>query len=112
MLIEKKGFTEFKIVDGETSESFYVLNEEFLTEFQERQMSFQPDFILEYAHYLGEYYNNNGYKNVEVYAESYVTLNGRESKVFVDPNIDLMKEERGFSNKEWITKLEDEIKGF
>ena len=112
MLIEKKGFTEFKIVDGETSESFYVLNEEFLTEFQERQMSFQPDFILEYAHYLGDYFNNNGFNNVEVYAESYVTLNGRTSKVFVDPNVDLMKERRGFSNKEWITELEDEIKGF
>ena len=112
MLIEKKGFTEFKVVDGETSESFYVLNEEFLTEFQERQMSFQPDFILEYAHYLGDYYNKNGYNDVEVYAESYVTLNGRTSKVFVDPNVDLMKERRGFSNKKWITKLEDEIKGF
>ncbi len=112
MLIEKKGFTEFKVVDGETSESFYVLNEEFLTEFQERQMSFQPDFILEYAHYLGEYYNKNGYNDVEVYAESYVTLNGRTSKVFVDPNVDLMNERRGFSNKKWITKLEDEIKGF
>ena len=112
MLIEKKGFTEFKIVDRETSDSFYVLNENFLTEFQERQMSFQPDFILEFAHYLGEYYNNNGYGDVEVYAESYVTLNGRTSKVFVDPNVDLMKEKRGFSNKKWITKLEDEIKGF
>ena len=112
MLIEKKGFTEFKVVDGETSESFYVLNEEFLTEFQERQMSFQPDFILEYAHYLGDYYNKNGYNDVEVYAESYVTLNGRTSKVFVDPNVDLMNERRGFSNKKWITKLEDEIKGF
>ena len=41
-----------------------------------------------------------------------MTLNGRKSKVFVDPNIDLMKEERGFSNKEWITELENEIKGF
>ena len=112
MLIEKKGFTEFKIVDRETSDSFYVLNENFLTEFQERQMSFQPDFILEFAHYIGEYYNNNGYSDVEVYAESYVTLNGRTSKVFVDPNVDLMKEKRGFSNKKWITKLEDEIKGF
>ena len=112
MLIEKKGFTEFKIVDRETSDSFYVLNENFLTEFQERQMSFQPDFILEFAHYIGDYYNNNGYSDVEVYAESYVTLNGRVSKVFVDPNVDLMKEKRGFSNKKWITKLEDEIKGF
>ena len=108
----KKGFTEFKIVDGETSDSFYVLNENFLTEFQERQMSFQPDFILEYAHYLGEYYNNNGFNNVEVYAESYVTLNGRTSKRFIDPNVDLMKEKRGFSNKKWIIELKDEIKGF
>jgi len=112
MLIEKKGFTEFKIVDGKTLDSFYVLNENFLTEFQERQMSFQPDFILEFAHYLGDYYNNNGYSDVKVYAESYVTLNGRISKLFVDPNVDLMKEKRGFSNKNWITKLEDEIKGF
>ena len=112
MLIEKKGFTEFKVVDGATSDSFYVLNENFLTEFQERQMSFQPDFILEFAHYIGNYYNNNGYSNVQVYAESYVTLNGRTSKLFIDPDVDLMKENRGFSNKKWITKLEDEIKGF
>ena len=41
-------------------------------------MSFQPDFILEFAHYLGEYYNNNGYGDVEVYAES--KLNGSLSK--------------------------------
>ena len=112
MLMEKKGYSVFKIVNQKDGTFFYVNNEDFLTPFQEKQMSFQPDFILEYAHYLGDYYNNNGYNNVEVYAESYVTLNGRTSKVFVDPNIDLMKEKRGFSNKKWITKLEDEIKGF
>lgn len=112
MLIEKKGFTEFKVVDSKTSESFYVTNDKFLTEFQERQMSFQPDFILEYAHYIGDYYNKNGLNNVQVYAESFVTLNGRLSKRFIDPTIDLMKEKRGFSNKKWITNLEDEIKGF
>ena len=112
MLIEKKGFTEFKVVDSETSESFYVTNDKFLTEFQERQMSFQPDFILEYAHYIGDYYNKNGLNDVQVYAESFVTLNGRLSKRFIDPNVDLMKEKRGFSNKKWITNLEDEIKGF
>tara|TARA_B100000989_G_scaffold42355_1_gene26951 strand:- start:625 stop:1980 length:1356 start_codon:yes stop_codon:yes gene_type:complete len=112
MLIEKKGFTEFKIVDGKTSESFYVINSDFLTEFQERQMSFQPDFIIEYAHYLGDYFNKNGYNDVEVYAESFVTLNGRPSKRFIDPNVNLMREKRGFSHKKWITNLDDEIKGF
>ena len=50
--------------------------------------------------------------NVQVYAESFVTLNGRLSKRFIDPTVDLMKEKRGFSNKKWITNLEDEIKGF
>ncbi len=112
MLIEKKGFTEFKIVDTKTSESFYVINSDFLTEFQERQMSFQPDFILEYAHYLGDYYNQNGFNDVEVYAESFVTLNGRTSKRFIDSSVNLMKEKRGFKNKKWITNLDDEIKGF
>ena len=28
-------------------------------------MSFQPDFILEYAHYIGDYYNKNGLNNVQ-----------------------------------------------
>ena len=111
MLIEKKGYSTFKIIDGESKTSFYVMNEEFLTELQERQMSFQPDFILEYAHYLGEHFTEKGLKKVEVYADSYVTLNGRMSKRFIDPDVDLMKEE-GFKNKEWILPLNEKIKGF
>ena len=33
-----------------------VQNDKFLTTFQEKQMSFQPDMILEYAHFLGDFY--------------------------------------------------------
>ena len=109
MLMEKRGYTTFKIVDKEKGNSFYVMNDEFLTEFQERQMSFQPDFILEYAHHLGDHYKELGYNNIEVYADSYVALNGRMSKRFVDPNIDLLKEKRGFNNKKWILPLNEEI---
>ena len=112
MLIEKKGYSTFKVVDGESKESFYVMNEEFLTELQERQMSFQPDFILEYAHYLGNYFTDKGINKVEVYADSYVTLNGRINRRFIDPNVDLFKEKRGFKNKEWILPLNEKIKGF
>ena len=43
-----------------------------MTEFQERQMSFQPDFILEFAHHIGDFYKENGIEKVEVYADSYV----------------------------------------
>ena len=75
MLIEKKGESVFRIYDKDNEKSFYVQNENFLTPLQEKQMSFQPDFILEYAHYLGNYYSIKGIKNIEVYVDSHVALN-------------------------------------
>ena len=68
-------------------------------------MSFQPDFILEYAHYLGEYYNQKGLKNIKVFTESYVSLNGRKSQKYIDPNINLLDVEDSFKNKTWIMPL-------
>ena len=112
MLIEKKGYTNFKVVDKINNTSFYIKNEDFLTEFQERQMSFQPDFILEFAHFIGNFYKNKGIKNIEVYADSYVTLNGRMSKQFIDPKANLYNEKRGFNHKKWILPTDEDIKGF
>ena len=109
MLMEKRGYTTFKVVDNQNKNSFYVMNDNFLTEFQERQMSFQPDFILEYAHFLGKHYKSQGLKNIEIYADSYVALNGRISKRFIDPGRDLLKEKRGFKNKDWIIPLNEKI---
>ena len=112
MLIEKKGYTNFKVVDKNNNTSFYIKNEDFLTEFQERQMSFQPDFILEFAHHIGDFYRENGIEKVEVYADSYVTLNGRMSMRFINPKTDLYNEKRGFKHKEWIIPINENIKGF
>jgi hypothetical protein len=74
-------------------------------------MSFQPDFILEYAHYLGDHYTKQGYKNIAVFAESHVALNGRLSQPFIDKNIDLYKIEESWKHKNWILPFNDEIKG-
>ena len=112
MLIEKKGYTNFKVVDKNNNTSFYVKNEDFLTEFQIRQMSFQPDFILEFAHHIGDFYKENGIEKVEIYADSYVTLNGRMSKRFINPKTDLYNEKRGFKHKKWIIPINENIKGF
>tara|TARA_B100000965_G_C19569900_1_gene748592 strand:+ start:293 stop:1642 length:1350 start_codon:yes stop_codon:yes gene_type:complete len=101
MLMEKIGYTTFKI-EKEDGKYFYVDNQDHLTSYQEKQMSFQPDFILEYAHYLGRYYNQQGLKNIKVFAESYVSLNGRKSQKYIDPNINLLEVEESFKNKTWI----------
>lgn len=110
MLIEKAGYTSFKVVDNLTGNSELVNNNLYLTKFQEKQMSFQPDMIIEYAHYLADVYSDRGFGDISVYADSYVTLNGRPSQKFINPEVDLTKQKRGFKNKDWILPLDDEIK--
>ena len=111
MLVEKRGDTTFKIQDSITRKFFYVRNKDFLTPFQEKQMSFQPDFILEYAHYLGEHFKNQGHENIQIFADSFVALNGRINQRFIDPDFNLLKTQKSFYNKNWILPLNDEIKG-
>ncbi len=111
MLMEKSGYAQFKVVNGETGRWFYVDNSDFLTPFQEKQMAFQPDFILEYAHYLKDHFEADGHKEVEIYVDSQVTLNGRLSTTFIDPQVDLGKEKESFKHKNWIIPFKDEIKG-
>ena len=110
MLMEKAGFANFKIVDGKTKKFFYVDNKDFLTSFQEKQMSFQPDFILEYAHYLGDHFKSQGHKNIQVFVESYVALNGSLSAIFINPKIDLYQQKESFKHKDWIVPFSSEIK--
>lgn len=111
MLMEKAGIANFKVVNPETEEFFFVDNSDFLTSFQEKQMSFQPDFILEYAHYLGRHFTSQGHKNIEIYVDSYVALNGRTSQRFIDPSINLLEQKESFKHKTWILPFNDEIKG-
>ena len=110
MLMEKMGNTTFKIKDEE-GHMFLVNNADFLTPLQEKQMSFQPDFILEYAHYLGDHFTKQGHKGVQVYAKSYVALNGRLSQLFIDESVNLYQEKESFKHKHWILPFTDEIKG-
>ena len=56
MLMEKAGHTTFTVIDKNSDKRIMVQNDKFLTTFQEKQMSFQPDMILEYAHFLGDFY--------------------------------------------------------
>jgi len=111
MLMEKAGYANFKVVDGKTKKQFYIDNTDFLSAFQEKQMSTQPDFILEYAHFLRDHYESQGYQDVEVYVESYVALNGRRSRPYIDPEVNLAEKKESFKQKDWILPFYDEIKG-
>lgn len=111
MLMEKAGYAIFKIVDPQTKRQFYIDNSEFLNPFQEKQMSTQADFILEYAHFLAKEYQKRGIAAPEVYVDSYVALNGRRSQPYIDSTVDLSKIQPSFKHKTWILPFNDEIKG-
>ncbi|MCG1037035.1 HTTM domain-containing protein [Polaribacter sargassicola] len=110
MLMEKAGMTNFKVVDTKTGRFFMVDNKDFLTTFQEKQMSFQPDFILEYAHFLGDHFKSQGHKNIAIFAESYVALNGRLSTRYIDSKVDLYQQKESFKHKDWIIPFSSNIK--
>lgn len=111
MLMEKTGYANFKIVNPENGQSFYVDNTQFLTRFQEKQMSTQPDFILEYAHYLEDHYRQQGIQDPEIYVDSYVALNGRQSRRYINPEIDLTEIQPSLKHRTWVLPFDDEIKG-
>lgn len=103
MLMEKAGTATFYIKDSRTEREGVVANSEFLNPTQEKQMAMQPDMILQYAHYLHTYYSTTVY-HPQVRAEVYVTLNGRPSRLLIDPHVDLSAEIEGFTPKSWILR--------
>ena len=111
MLMEKAGYAQFTVNDTLSGKKFAVNNSDFLTTFQEKQMSTQPDFIVQYAHYLGTHFASEGHQNIAVHVESYVALNGRLSQPYIDPAVNLLEVEDTFAHKEWILDFNDTIQG-
>ncbi len=112
MLVEKKGNISFIVTDEKSDKRTVVNNEDYLTPFQEKQMSFQPEMILQFANYLKGEFIKKGYTKPNITADSYVNLNGRLSRRFIKKDINLLQYKDSFKHKEWIIPLEDDIKGF
>ena len=112
MLMEKAGLATFRVEDAAGDRRAVVDNREFLTVFQEKQMSAQPDFILEFGHYLADHYRALGWREPRVYVDSYVALNGRLSQRYVDPEVDLTRVPRGTPPSRYLRPFQDTIYGF
>jgi hypothetical protein len=111
MLIEKAGYAQFVVKDAD-GHNIMIDNSQFLTPLQEKMMSTQPDMILQYAHILHDHYLAQGFVSPKVFVDSYVTLNGRLGKPFINSLTDLAKEKDSFAHKPWILPFENDIKGF
>ena len=97
--MEKAGMAFFYVEDPETGRKGEVITSDFLTKNQEKMMATQPDMILQFAHFLKEEYQKKGIENPKITVESYVSLNGSGSRLFVDNSIDLTKEKESLIAK-------------
>ena len=105
MLVEKAGQATFTVEDPATGRRSEVINSDYLTTFQEKQMVIQPDFILQYAHFLAEEYREKyGIENPVVTVDCHVALNGRASRRLIDPDVNLAACRDGLAPKHWILR--------
>lgn len=112
MLMEKAGYAVFHVHNPKTGQRWEVPNWKYLTKNQEKMMATQPDMILQFAHYLENQYQKRGMEDVEITAETHVTLNGRRSQPMIDPNVDLTEIERGWAHKDWILPFNENQKSW
>ncbi|PTT02521.1 HTTM domain-containing protein [Pedobacter sp. HMWF019] len=110
MLMEKGGTAFFHVTDPATGRTTEINNSQYLTNFQETMMATQPDMILQYAHFLASEYQKKGIKDPVVTVQSYVTLNGSGSRSYIDPKVNLAKEEENFKPKKWILPFDPSSK--
>ena len=102
MLRAKSGNINFRVVDNATNNLIPIKLNEYLTKKQQRSLRTKPDFIWQFSQRLKKQFKSEG-KDVSIFATCYVSVNGKPSKRFIDPEIDLAKAEWNyFKHNTWI----------
>lgn len=102
MLTEKAGALEYEVAAPATGRNWLAYPELVLTDWQSAHASTRPDLIHATALLIAAHYQQQGIPNAEVRANSWVSMNAREAKQFIDPTINLAAHPRGKIPHGWI----------
>ena len=102
MLRDKSGTARFTLTDGDRT--WTVDPADFLTTEQLRELAWYPEHLVQFAHHLSSLYGD-----VEVRAETSVSLNGRDPQPIVDPTVDLASVPKvWWGHAPWVVQLDEE----
>ncbi len=110
MLTDRSGFLQFNVVDPATGETWRVSPDLVLAEWQIKDAETRPPLSLHTAHLVAEYYRELGHGNVEVYADSWVAMNGRLRQRMLDPTIDLAGVSRWAPAASYVLPLDPPVR--
>jgi len=101
MLRDKRGSVMYRVAldDGHV---LRVPPRRYLTGEQEREMSGQPDLILQLAKHIGADLRAHGQRASGVYADALVSLNGRPPVPMIDPRVNLLAVEDGLGKAHYV----------
>lgn len=102
MAREKYGHVSYQVHSPQLARQWEVLPESYLSARQMREMSGQPELILQLAHAIARDFAARGLGPVEVRASALASLNGRPSAPLVDPSVDLSKVKDSLLPARWI----------
>jgi len=111
-LRSKRSTADFYLVNTDNRKEAWQVNpRQYLTKRQARTMAGRPDMILQFAHYLEQYWRENyQIHNLEIMATVSVSLNGRIPAMLIDPERDLLKIERNLKTADWILPLNEPLR--
>jgi len=102
MLRSKSGQCDFKVVEAGSRDTIYVDKSQYLSKKQLGAVNSKPDLIWQFAQRLKKEYAEKG-KNVQVFVNAKVSVNGRSFQQFIDPKVDLAGEKwHHFKHHHWI----------
>ncbi|MCA0131069.1 HTTM domain-containing protein [Winogradskyella alexanderae] len=102
MLRAKSGSATYKVVDVNSKQTIPINLNDYLTKKQQHGAKTKPDFIWQFAQHLRKDFAKKG-QSVKVYVRSYVSVNGRPSKPFINPKVDIANEPwHHFKHHVWI----------
>ncbi|MDB4934981.1 MAG: Vitamin K-dependent gamma-carboxylase [Labilithrix sp.] len=102
MVREKNGSITYVVESAKAARTWYVSPHRYLTDRQERELSTQPDLVLQLAHRVRDDFRAQGHDDVTVRVEAIVSLNGRSATPMIDPSVDLAHIDDGLSKASWI----------
>lgn len=118
-LRSKRGSIMFIVKHPASGREFTVDPDDYLNSRQLRKMSARPTMILQFAHWLRDRFEAEGLQGIEIYAESFASLNGRAQQRLIDNTVNLAAIEwsilpnhmhEGANGKPWIVPLHTERK--
>jgi len=103
MMLQKQSVRGyFYVTDPTTDRTNRVAPGDFLTPMQMARIYWQPDTVLQCAHFLAKTMPRMSSRPLNVEARLFISVNGRQPELFVNPNVDLAAESRSLLAPRWM----------